>query len=109
MKSDLGVDDEPQEVSFANRFVHLAADLDVHWQPRIVGDSAGVHEPELTTRPVGLREMPIARRPGFFRDDGAVIADDAVEERRFPDIRTANERNDRSVHAATPARRGSPS
>ena len=59
--------------------------------------------------PIGLREMAVARRSRFLRNDRAVVSDDAVEQRRLPDVGTTNQCDNRSVHAATSATRGSPS
>ena len=109
MHADLRIDDEQQQVGLVDRLVHLPPDLDVHRHARIVGDAAGVDEPELRGRPFGSREMAVARRARLLADDRAVVADDAVEERRLPDVRPADERDDRNVHAATAASRGSPS
>ena len=70
---------------------------------RIVGQSAGIHEPELTSVPLRAREMAVACRARFVAHDRAVFTDDAIEERRLADVRTANERDDGNVHASYPA------
>ena len=70
-----------EEIGLANRFVDLAPDLHVHRHAWIVSDAARVDEPERAPGPIGLGEMAIPRRSGFFRNDGAVVADDSVEQR----------------------------
>ena len=110
MQADLGVDDEQQQVGLVDRRRDLAADLDVHRRLRIVGHTAGVDQPERAAVPVGAREMAVARRARFFGDDGLLVADDAVEQRRLSDVRPADERDDGYAHAACrPLSTGSPS
>ena len=55
------------------------------------------------------REVAVARRSRFLGDDGAFVADDAIEQRRLPDVRAADQCNNRNAHAAASATRGSPS
>ncbi len=97
-----------QKIRFPDRFVDLAADLPVHWRARIVGDAAGVDEPEWTPCPLRLSEVPIARRAGLLRHDRGVVLDDAVEERGFADVRSADQCHDWNAHAAAPSRRAAP-
>src|SRR5262249_42570461 len=100
------VDDEQQQIRFADRFIDLATNLDVHRHARIIGNAAGIDEPERTPGPVGLGKMAVARGARFFGDDRAVVADDPVEQRRLADVGPADERDDGNrAHAAT----GSPS
>src|SRR4029079_43442 len=98
--ADARVDDEENQIRFADRFIDLTADLDVHWRAWIVGDAAGVKEPEITPGPIGLREVPITRGTGFLGHDGAVVADDAIEERRLADVRPADECDDGDCHVS---------
>src|SRR6185295_16759316 len=104
--ADARVDDEENQIRFADRLTDLTADLDVHWRARIVGDAAGVDEPEMTPGPIGLREVAIARRAGFLGDDGAVVADDAIEERRLADVRPSDECDDGDCHVWATRRLG---
>src|SRR5688500_4577780 len=102
MDSVFRVDYEHEKIGLLDCLHHLTLDLDVHRNPWIVGEPAGVHEPELTAVPLGAREMPVARGPGFVAYNGAVVADDAVEQSRFADVRPADKRDNGQVHAATP-------
>jgi hypothetical protein len=79
VQTDLGVDDEQQQVGLADRLVHLSSNLDVHRKTWIVRDAAGVDKPKLAAGPIGLREVPISSRACFLGDDGAVVADNAIE------------------------------
>ena len=72
MHARLRVDDEQQQVGFVDRLVDLAADLDVHRHVRIVGQAAGVDEPERAAVPLGSREVAVARGARLLADDGAV-------------------------------------
>ena len=102
MQSCLRVDNEHQEIRFLDRLQNLALDLDIHWDARVVGKSAGIDQPELAAIPIGAREMAITSRASLVADNRAVIAHDAVEKRRFPDVGTPDECNDREIHAGTP-------
>src|SRR3954464_15505447 len=102
MKAGFGVYDEHQEIGLLDRLQHLALDLHVHWDARIVGEAAGVDQPELASVPLRPREMPVSSRTCFLADDGAVLADDAVEKRGLADIGTPDQGDDRQIHAATP-------
>jgi hypothetical protein len=75
----LRVDDEHEQVRFGDCLEHLPLDLDIHGHTRIVGEAAGVHEPELPAVPVGAGEMTVARRSCLVAHDRAVLTDDAVE------------------------------
>src|SRR4051812_3725051 len=110
MEPHLCVNDKQQEVSFTDRLVDLTSDLDVHWRARVVGNTARVDQPECPACPIGLSEVTIARRARFLGHNRAFVADDAIEERRLPDVRPSDERDHRNAaHAATSASRGSPS
>src|SRR5437773_461782 len=88
------IDDEEQQICFADRLLDLPSDLDVHRMLRIVGDSTGVHEPECAPVPIRSREVAIACRAGFLGYNGRVTPDDAVEERGFSDVGAPEERDD---------------
>src|SRR5205085_11850478 len=90
-----------QQVRFVDCLQNLALDLEVHRDPWIVGQSAGVDEPELTPIPVGARKMPITRRSSLLTDDGAVLADDAIEQRGLANVGPADERDHGKIHTAT--------
>src|SRR5205085_6162656 len=49
--------------------------------------------------PVGIAVQPIARGSGDVLDDRFAFADQAVEKGRFPDVRPADDRDDR-LHEA---------
>jgi hypothetical protein len=102
MQTGLRVDNQHEEIGFLNRLQHLSLDLDIHRNAGVVGQSAGIDQPELTSIPVGAREMAIPGRASLVADYRAVIADDAVEKRGLPDVGTSDECDDRKVHAGTP-------
>jgi hypothetical protein len=66
--------------------------------PRIV-EAAGVDQRELTPTPLRGRVDAIARRAGKILDDRDALADDAVEERRLPNVGPADNGNDGAGHA----------
>ena len=76
---------------------------DVHRKLRVLRQAAGIDEPELAALPLGHREMAIARGAGLIADDGLVLADHAVEERRLPHVGTADDGYDWDVHDSSPA------
>src|SRR5436309_9539929 len=103
-----GVDDEEEQIRLLDRLPHLTPDLDVHRMLWIVRHTAGVDEPKLSPAPIGASEMAIARRARLLGDDCRLATNDAVEERRFPDVRPSEQRNDGDanvLHAATPPSR----
>src|SRR5207244_2148931 len=85
---------------FVATLVALAADLECHGEMRIVDNAAGVAEPEVVPGPVGAREVPIARRTRLVGHDRGVAADDPVEQRRLTHVRSSDQGDDRSIHAA---------
>jgi hypothetical protein len=54
-------------------------------------DAAGVHERERFSVPLGLDAHAVARDAGLVMHDGDAPFDDAVEQRGFADIRTADD------------------
>ena len=102
MQSGLRVDHQHQEIGFLDRLQHLPLDLEVHRHARIVGQPAGIDQPELTAVPFRAREMAVAGGARLVAHDGAVLTDDPVEERRLADVRAADECDDGKVHASTP-------
>ena len=101
MQSGLGVHHQHQQVGFFDRLQYLPLDLDVHRDARVVGQTTCVDQPELATIPFGAREMPVARSASLLADDGAILANDAVEQSRLADVGTSDERNDRQIHVST--------
>src|SRR5512141_554282 len=100
MQASNCVDDEEQEVSFADCLEHLSLDLYIHRDMRIIRKTAGVDEPELTGVPLRAGEMPVARSASFVADDGCVFTDDAVEECRLAHVGPADQGDYRNIHAA---------
>ncbi len=98
MQSGDRVHDEQQHVRFLHRLQHLAANLDVHRNVRIVGETAGVHEPEGAAIPHGTAEVTVARGAGLVAHDRRVVADDAIEELRLTDVRAADDGDDGDGH-----------
>ena len=100
MHAGLGVHHREEQVGLVDRLEDLLADLRVHGAPRVLGQSAGVDEPERPAGPVGAREVAVPRRPRLVGDDRRVVSDNAVEERRLADVRTADDGDHRQSHAA---------
>jgi hypothetical protein len=110
MHARLGVDDEQHQVGLGDRLLHLTLDRDVHRQVGVLDQAAGVHEPEGTSLPLGEREVAVTRGARLLADDGGVVPDDAVEERRLAHVGAADERDDRDISHCPRSRRaqGSP-
>ena len=102
METGFGIHHEHQEIRLFNGLKHLTLDLKVHRNAGVVGQAAGVDEPELAAVPLCAREMPVACGSCFLADNRAVLTDDAVEERRLADVWTPNQGDHRQIHAATP-------
>jgi hypothetical protein len=58
--------------------------------------AAGVDDREATAEPLGLVRDAVARDAGSVFDDGLAAAEDAVDERRLADVRTADDREHRA-------------
>src|SRR5687768_6030659 len=101
MQACFCVDHHQQKVGLANCLDNLALYLDIHGYVRIVGEPAGIDQPELPPVPLCECKMAVPRRARLLAHYRAVIADDAVEQRRFPDVRPADDRYHGHVHAAT--------
>ena len=56
-----------------------------------LGEAAGVDEVEDAAAPLDLADEAVARRAGDVFDDGAALADHAVEQRRLADVGPADE------------------
>ena len=102
MQPRLGIDDQHQQIGFVNGLKNLTLDFEVHRYTRIIGQAAGVNQPELSAVPFRSGKVSVAGRAGFFADDGVVLAYNAVEQRRLANVGATDERDDREVHAATP-------
>jgi hypothetical protein len=100
VRADLRVDDEQQQVRLVDRLAHLLPDLDVHRHALVVGEAAGVDEPERAPVPLDAAEMAVAGGPGLVAHDGRVLADEAVEERRLAHVGAADQGDDGETHAA---------
>src|SRR6266550_1931169 len=104
MQACLCVHDHQEQIGLGDCFHHLPANLQIHRHARVVSNAACVDEPEFLAVPFGHGEVAIASRSRFVADDRALIADDAVEQSRFSDVRASDDRDDRSAetaHAAT--------
>src|SRR4051812_47878003 len=102
MQSVLRIDDEHQQVRLFNCLEDLSLDLDIHRHPRIVSQSAGINQPELTPVPIRASEVTITRGASFVAHDCAVLTNNAVEERGLADVGSTDERYHGEVHASTP-------
>ena len=97
MEPGLRIHHQQHQVSLGDRLLHLALDRQVHREVRVLDDPAGVDEPEVATIPLGEREVAVTGRARFLAHDRVIIADDAVEERRLPDVGTSDQRDHRDV------------
>ena len=98
------VDDEDDDVGRPHRGVGLRADLGrergfVAREARIARcePPAGVDDLEAPSLPLGRELLPVARHAGLFLDDGVALPDDAVDERRLPDVRPPDDGDDREL------------
>jgi hypothetical protein len=95
----LGVAHEEHEVRLFNRLHDLVANGEIHGQIGILDEPAGIDEPEVVPRPLGLAEVPIARGARLVTDDGGGLTDDAVEEMRLAHVGATDNGNDGETHA----------
>jgi hypothetical protein len=56
--------------------------------------ATGVDHPERAVVPLGAREVAVARGAGLLAHDGAVLTEDAIEQRALPDVRAPDECDD---------------
>ncbi len=94
------IDDQHEEVSFGNGHIDLAANLQIHWDPRIFGDAAGVDQPESPAVPLGACEVAVSSGTSLVADDRCVGADDSVEQCGLSDVGPPDQGDDRNVHLA---------
>ena len=64
-----------------------------------------VEEDHLPARIVPHAEDPVARRLRLVRDDGELLADEAVEQRRFAGVGPADERDEAGTSSTARSRR----
>ena len=96
-----GVHDEQYDVGLFDGDLRLLADGGFD---DVVGRGdkpAGVDERERAPGPFGVGVMAVARHAGQVVHDGIAMADDAVEERGLPDVRTSDDGDERAVHDLT--------
>ena len=103
---DGAVDDEQHDVGVAHGGLDLAADLGLE-----VGaaghPAAGVDDAERHAEPLGLERLAVAGDARAVLDDGRLLADDAVEQRRLADVGPADDgtTGGQGGHARSRARR----
>jgi hypothetical protein len=61
----------------------------------IQADATRVDHGELASTPLGGPVQPISRGARLIMNDGAMLADEPVEQRRLTDVWSANEGDDR--------------
>src|SRR5205085_2521768 len=100
----LRVDHEHDDVGFFDRGLGLTPDsrLDL---ARAVVEAAGVHKRELATPPLNGRVKTIPRGPRLVLDDGDTVTDQAIEEGRLSDVRSAHDGDEITPHPHTLRRR----
>ena len=112
----LRVDDEEHDVGLVDRGLRLAAHgvLEILGgfsggpRPPRIDEAAGVDERELAAAPLRRRVEAVARRSGLVLDDRDAVADEAVEERRLPDVGSPDDRDESARHGGKPRRRSPP-
>ncbi len=93
-ESFAAVDDEHQQIGADDRALALTDDELVQRILAGAVQAAGVEQLKRHAPPDGRTRQRIAGRAGHRRDDRAARTGDAVEERRFPDVR-ASDQHDR--------------
>ena len=93
------VDDQHDEVGVGNRALRQkhADRFDRSRARHAPGlpDACRVDDPELALMPAEIRVNGVARRAGDIADEHALLAQDAIDERRLPDVRAPDNRNPR--------------
>ena len=87
------VDDEEDEIGLADRRLRLLGDVAPERAGVGLVDAAGVDQPEGDAVPVGEQLLAVARHPGRLVHDGRPGLGEAVDERRLPDVREADDRD----------------
>ena len=90
----LEIQHEQREVRFLDRVIGLLHDLAQDGLGARGIDPARVHEQEAAAAPGGLGVVAIAGQPRKLVHDGLTLAQDAVEERGFSDVRSPDDRDD---------------
>ena len=91
------VDDEQDHVGLGDREAGLDLDGSLDRVVRVDLEAAGVHDEEAAAVPVAVAVQPVPRRARPVLHDRGPLADDPVEERRLPDVRTTDDRDDRNA------------
>ena len=90
-----GVDDPDDDVRLAHGLLGLQADVGQQIAfARVEPDAAGIDDGELAFAPLGGAVQAVARRAGLFVHDGAVLADQTIEEGRLADVGSADQCDD---------------
>ena len=90
------LDHEHDHVRLGDRDPRLVLDACLDRVARVDLEAAGVHEHEPPAVPVALAVQPITGRAGSVLDDRRALADDAVEQRAFADVRPPDDGDDRN-------------
>src|SRR5690606_37832304 len=85
------------DIGFRKRRLDLVPDRDRHLLFALRLQPAGIDEVERTTIPFRPRKVAIARHTGHVFDNGAALAEHAVEERGLPYVGAADDGNDRKT------------
>ena len=94
----LRVDDEHDHVGLGDRGLGLAPDGRLHLAGLRIVETARVDERELAPAPIGGRVDTVSGGAGEVLDDRDTLADDAIEERRLPNVGPADNGNDGAGH-----------
>ena len=90
-----GVDDEQGGVGAVDRLERTHEPVVLGWlvDPAPAAHAGGVDEPERTVLRLDHRVDRVACRAGLVVHDGALVADEPVEQRGLPDVRPADDRH----------------
>src|SRR5207247_5108653 len=81
-----------------HRPLGLPAHLFLHRRPSGQGHASGVDDGKVPAAPGRGRVEPVARDAWCILDNGFSLPNQPVEQRRFPDIGTADDGHDRFAH-----------
>jgi hypothetical protein len=94
------VDHEHDDVGLGRRRLRHVGDLARELAFGRQLEAAGVDDVERTSSPFRRVQDLVARDAGALLDDRLAASDDAVHERRLPDVRTPDDRDHRRRHDA---------
>jgi len=95
------VRDEDDGLGPLDRLEDLLPDFTVEWPLWHVTDATRVHQEEVATGPIDVRELPIPGNPALFRHDCDPATYDAVEQRGLAHIGSSHYRDRGKAYSAS--------